>query len=193
MIGVMSLAARFALAQVFLLAGLSKASAPERFQETVRAYRVLPDRWARPVALWLPRVEIASALLLAIGLAQALVAGAVILLLVAFTGAILVNLVRRVEMECGCFGVGRRGRIGPLSIARNIILIGAATVVARWPTSTRAFEPSSRAEGTFGTGDSVAIVLCTTIGVTLTLLLQEALRLRRTVAAVGERMRGDAS
>ncbi|HZD80022.1 MAG TPA: MauE/DoxX family redox-associated membrane protein [Actinomycetota bacterium] len=193
MIEVVSLAARFALAQVFLLAGLSKASAPERFAQTLGTYHVLPERWARPVALWLPRIEVTSGLLLALGLAQALFAGAVFLLLVAFTGAILVNLVRGVEMECGCFGVGRGGRIGPPSIARNIILIAAAIVVAKWPTSVLAIDLPSRVEGSLRTAEGLAVVFSTTIAMTLILLLQEALQLRRTVAAVGERTRGDTS
>lgn len=89
-----SLAARFGLSVVFLVAGLSKLSAPKRFVGVVRDFELLPGRLVTPLATWLPRLEILCAILLVLGAWQQAAPAVVASMLVLFSGAVAVNLLK---------------------------------------------------------------------------------------------------
>lgn len=85
---------RFVLASVFILAGLAKLPRRREFEQAVRRYELVPARFARPIATWLPPLELACGLLLVAGLATAPVSLLLASLLCLFTGAVAVNLLR---------------------------------------------------------------------------------------------------
>jgi hypothetical protein len=131
-------AARLALAAVFALAAVTKLRALDEFIGVVHNYRVLPDVLVRPVAYGLPPLETAIVLGLLIEPARLLAASGAAALLVVFTLAMAVNLMRgRVEIDCGCFASALKQRISWSLVARNLVLIGLALLVLRTPLPAR--------------------------------------------------------
>ena len=97
--------ARIAVAALFLGACAAKIRDPEAFALAVHRYRILPGLWVNPVAIFLPWLELVCGLAILAGTprwraaASFLVAG----MLVVFTIAISLNIVRGIEASCGCF------------------------------------------------------------------------------------------
>jgi peroxiredoxin len=135
-------AARLGLAVVFLVAGLSKLSDPSGARRAVREFGV-SEQLLTGVAWGLPLVEL--------GVAAALVptgsarwgAVAALALLLAFSLGIAVNLRRGNAPECHCFGQLTHGRMSWRSLLRNVLLAGAAGLIA----------------SASGSGDSVGVLL----------------------------------
>jgi uncharacterized membrane protein YphA (DoxX/SURF4 family) len=120
---------RFVLATVFLLAGVAKVTDLAGFGTAVDGYGLLPPALSRVVGSALPPVEIAAALLLAAGVLTRVVAAVLGVLLVAFAGAVAVNLLRGRRMSCACFGTSVERDLTWWTVGRNVLLIGAVAVV----------------------------------------------------------------
>ena len=97
--------ARLAVAGVFLGACLAKISDPESFALAVHRYRLLPGFAVNVVAIILPWIELICGVALLTAPRRGRAAAAFLLLgmLIVFTGAISLNLVRGIEASCGCF------------------------------------------------------------------------------------------
>ena len=124
-------ALRVFLALVLLHAAQHKLRDPAGFAAAVADYRILPPRLA--VAAW----ALLSALEFAIGVAllvpgtAPLAAGAAGALLLLYSGAILVNLLRgRRGLDCGCAGPARPRAIGEGLLFRNALLVLASVMCA---------------------------------------------------------------
>ena len=127
---------RFGLAVLFLLSGLAKLPRRAEFTAAVRSCELVPDRAGALVGRLLPSVEVAAGLLLSLGLGVRQVAALLGAFLVVFSGAVVVNLVRGRAIDCGCFGPVAERRITWWTVARNLVLAGAAgVVVAAGPTA----------------------------------------------------------
>jgi uncharacterized membrane protein YphA (DoxX/SURF4 family) len=127
---------RFGLAVIFLLSGLAKLPRRAEFTSAVRNYKLVPDRVGALVGRLLPPVEIAAGALLALGLGVRPVAALLGAFLVVFSSAVAVNLLRGRTINCGCFGPVAERRITWSTVARNLVLAGAAgVVVAAGPTA----------------------------------------------------------
>jgi hypothetical protein len=118
-------------ALLFASAGIHKLRGLSRFTAIFGAYRLLPERLARPVAWLVPFVELgaAVALLWPPGGQRAAVVPAVALLVV-YAGGIGINIARgRRDLDCGCvMGQGRRA-IAAWMVYRNLalaVLLGIA-------------------------------------------------------------------
>ena len=95
-----------------------------RFVAIVEDYEIGPRALARPLACAVAAAEAGAAIALGMGLRVAPVLG--LLLIVAYSAAIGVNLARgRSEIDCGCGGPGGQ-RIGPGLLVRNAMLAIAA-------------------------------------------------------------------
>ena len=92
------------LGGTFLAAAWPKLADPPAFAQALHAYRLLPDAALAPLALTLPWLEGILALALISGLARRSAALAALALLLAFTGALALNLARGNPVDCGCFG-----------------------------------------------------------------------------------------
>ena len=150
---------RFALALLFLLSGLAKLPRREEFVRAVRNYRLVPDRAGRVVAEVLPAVEIASGVLLALGLGIRPVAALLALFLVGFSAAIAINLLRGRTIDCGCFGpVGNR-RITWLTVVRNVVLVGMAVQIAAVAPTSLALDRVTGLGAHAGPSSAVAVAL----------------------------------
>lgn len=125
-------------ALLFASAGIHKLCGLSRFAAIFGAYRILPERLARPVAWVVPFVElgVAAALLWPPGGRRAAVEPAVALL-VAYAVGIGINIARgRRDLDCGCvMGQGRRA-IAAWMVYRNLAL-AVLLSIAGSPWSSR--------------------------------------------------------
>lgn len=131
-------AASLVLAGVFAAAALTKLRAAEAFAAVVANYRILPPTLAAVAAHLLPIVELAAAIGLVWPPTRAVAAGLAGLLLLAFAGAMAINLQRgRRDIDCGCYvGLLRQRLAWPL-VVRNLMLATAALAVASGAVSGR--------------------------------------------------------
>ena len=134
----LGLLARLALIAVFAVAGASKL----RDRQSVRSMLVgfgVPVGFAPAAGLALPAVELITAAALATPAVAWLGGLAALLLLLAFTIAIAVNLLGGRRPDCNCFGQIEAAPIGVTTLIRNgVLLLAAALVVAVGPTSAAA-------------------------------------------------------
>lgn len=133
--GVALLAVRFLIAGIFLRSGLAKTSDLADFRSAVANYRLLPASLVTVVALSLPFLEVAAALLLAAGIGTGLVAALLALLLLAFAAAIAINLARGRTFDCGCSG-SAPATISWRHVAGDGLLAVLAAAVALAPPTT---------------------------------------------------------
>ncbi len=110
----LSLAGRLLLGGLFLYAGVLKAGDPSGFAEAIGNYQLVPPQAALAAAVILPWVEIMIGLSLLSGILFRGGALMVSLLLAVFTFAILINILRGIDVDCGCFSAptGGAGRMG---------------------------------------------------------------------------------
>jgi len=116
------------LAVAFVWAALSKVASPRSWRRALSGYGLLAGV-ERVAAVGVPVAEASVPLLVLLGFPH--VAGvAATVLLIAFSGAILVARARRGDrVPCGCFG-GARVRDYRAMLARNALLAGVGLVTA---------------------------------------------------------------
>lgn len=123
---------RLALGGLFLFAATGKILHPEEFAAAIRKFHALPHEWSNLPAIALPWIEGLAGLLLITGPWRR---GAVLwltVLLAGFLGLFAWVLSQGLQVDCGCFGpLGvymsvLAGKVGPLSILRNLVLLGMA-------------------------------------------------------------------
>lgn len=178
-----ALALRFALASVFLVAGASKLLRLEEFADAVRNYGLLPSRIVRPIALTLAPLELAAGLLLAIGFAVRPVSLFLAGLLIAFTAAVAVNLLRGRAIDCGCFSAVVPRQMTWMTVARNLVLLVVAVVVAVAAPPVLGIDALLVTERSarLSTEDSVAAMVVGTVAITAVAIFVEFAHLRRSV------------
>lgn len=125
---------------MFLLASVHKLTGFARFRTILRDYRVMPGILVPLVAATVPTLEIALGITWLFASEPRMAGIATAILLMLYTSAIALNLLRgRVHISCGCgFGKAARGdeALSWGLVLRNGALLGAA-VAATMPQSTR--------------------------------------------------------
>lgn len=96
---------RVGLGLLFVLASLDKIAHPAAFATAVANYRILPEILVNPTAILLPWIEAVAGLALACGVLTRGAALVVASLMAVFCTAIAANLVRGIDVACGCFTV----------------------------------------------------------------------------------------
>ncbi|MFI5778669.1 MauE/DoxX family redox-associated membrane protein [Nocardia sp. NPDC051570] len=127
-------AARLLLAAVFLRAGIWKAAQSAEFVRALGEYRLLPRVIVPVAARGLIGIEIICGLALISGAFVSAAAYCCVVLLIAFTAAIGINLVRGRAISCGCGGSDERTISGWL-LVRNLAYVLAAGIVAMAPAT----------------------------------------------------------
>lgn len=153
-------AARLILVALFLTAGIGKLRDLSSARRAVTEFGV-PTRWVRPLAITLPCLEVAIALSLLPVESAPIAAAAAAGLLTVFVAAMVFNLARGRRPDCHCLGQIYSEPIGPSVIARNLVLMGAALLVAvaSWHSGGPGIvEPIERLSGTAQLAIEVAAV-----------------------------------
>ncbi len=133
---VVSVSLRCVLALLFATAGWHKLSNQTRFASTLEAYRLLPTWLAKRLARGLPVLEITIALSLLLPVHRLAALGAAALLLL-YSVAFAINLARgRRDIDCGCYGSAAKIPLDVMLLARNALLVAAATAVS-FPVGAR--------------------------------------------------------
>lgn len=124
MIESLLLLVQLSLGLVFLAAFATKVRAPADFLRGIAEYEILPPSLARAAGILLIPMEgfLALAHLTGWMLAPASIAGLVTLS--AFAVAVGVNLRRRRDLPCHCFGGGGGERISGKTLARLVLMLG---------------------------------------------------------------------
>lgn len=177
---------RFLLAFVFLAAAIPKLLSPADFALALRNYRLLPARLNERVANWLPRLELALALALLLGLAMRAAAGLALAALLTFVGSVAINLARGRRIECGCYSAASPRTIGWWLVGRDVVLaLGALLVLLGAPQQTLAVS-ALWSDGTskLGDGDAVAVGVLAASVVLAELLVSEAIRVQRATRSL---------
>ena len=122
---------------LFARAALAKYRRLAEFAAVLDNYQLFPARLNGTLAIGVPAVETAIALLLIPPSTRQWAAVAGALLLLAYAGAIAVNLRRgRRDLDCGCAGPAERRPIAAWMVWRNVA-IAAALLAAGLPWTTR--------------------------------------------------------
>jgi putative oxidoreductase len=126
------LAIRIVLGTIFVFAAVSKAAEPELFARSIANYKLLPIFLVNIFAIILPWIELCAGLLLIFGVSVK--ENSVILsgLLSVFIIAIIISLIRGLDIECGCFGTVDGAKVGVQKILENIGLILAGLILIRF-------------------------------------------------------------
>ena len=117
---------RLVLAGVFLAAAVPKLVHPGDFALSVFRYQLAPHGWVNLIAVLLPALELCSALALLFvprfrDAALCVLAG----MLSLFTAAMLINIMRGIDISCGCFSQdASAGALGWWNVLRNAALLG---------------------------------------------------------------------
>jgi putative oxidoreductase len=99
----LSLVLRLYIGYVFIHASASKIHYPAEFAESLAAYQILPYWSVNFMALVMPWLELTCGLFLILGLRTKVVTSIIASLLVVFTIAILLNVIKGAPISCGCF------------------------------------------------------------------------------------------
>ncbi len=126
---ILAVLVRLILGAVFLMSALTKVSAPGRFAEDVRQYRILPGSLSTVFAWSLLLLELSAALLLLGGFLVTWASLAVVAMLLTFMAAVGIAMARGDSLSCACFGLLYRERVGWPTQLRDGALLAMALFV----------------------------------------------------------------
>jgi thiol-disulfide isomerase/thioredoxin len=152
--GALAITLRLALGLVLAVAAITKLASHRESRRAVEDFGI-PRRLARPLAFVIPIAELVTAIAF-IPPSSARWAGVgAMAMLTIFTVATAVALLRGRRPECHCFGQLQSASIGPGTIARNMVLLGAAAFVA-WQGGRTTWDGPSFGKGSPAT--SVVVI-----------------------------------
>lgn len=96
-------ASQILLGAIFLYAGLSKILNVDMFADVIKNYKMLPGSLVGIAAIVLPLLEIICGALLILNVFPRLMAAILVGFLIVFILAIFINIVRGININCGCF------------------------------------------------------------------------------------------
>jgi len=141
MMRALEMACRIVFATAFVLAGAAKMFDAAGFATVISHYQLLPAKMIYGAALILPAVELVCGLALLCGV---LMRGALALLnalMAGFLAAMILSMVRGLDVTCGCFG-GAGQSVDGQTLARDAVLL-VIGLIAAWGAFHRA-----KAQGT---------------------------------------------
>jgi uncharacterized membrane protein YphA (DoxX/SURF4 family) len=137
-ISLFALICRLTLAIIFFYAGIEKIINPGDFAVAIYNYQLLPDCAINLSAIFLPWLEVFIALSLVSGIYTRGAALISALLFLTFATALTINLVRGLDISCGCFGASS-GNISWLYLERDLSLFCMSVFVLIFDRGWRYF------------------------------------------------------
>ncbi|MCK4427996.1 MAG: DoxX family membrane protein [candidate division Zixibacteria bacterium] len=107
---------RLVLGMTFVYASLDKIAHPDQFAKIIYNYKILPDFLINVFAVTLPWIELLAGLFLILGIFTESASLLISFLLVIFLFAISVNVLRGVDLNCGCFSTDPAGKKEGISL-----------------------------------------------------------------------------
>lgn len=101
---------RVILGLIFITASLDKIAHPDQFAKIVYNYHILPPFLINIFAIILPWLELTCGIFLILGLFLESSALLITLLLLIFMMGMGLNLVRGIDINCGCFSTAPTGK-----------------------------------------------------------------------------------
>lgn len=125
------LVCRLILGSVFIYAASGKIMHPHAMAKILYNYKLLPDLFIYPLALFLPWIELMAGSFLIWGIFKRGSATILTLMLAIFIVAISINLIRGLNFDCGCFStLSGSGSHDPyLLLLRDILLIFPGIII----------------------------------------------------------------
>jgi putative oxidoreductase len=176
-----ALVCRFTVAFVLLRVGGLKFRDIGGFRAAVGEYGLVPARLVDAVALFVPTVELLCGGLLLPGAATGPVAAVVAALMVTFSVAVAVNLLRGRKIGCGCAGRAS-SEIGWRHVGNNLVLTLMAVITSAWARMPLSIWPAwgARADAFLAPDEALAVLLAVGMGGAAGLLVREGLFASRT-------------
>lgn len=112
--------ARFLSGGFFVWSSSHKLNRSSEFWKHILGYEIVGPRTARLLAATLPPAEFIMGLLFAAGLYPHVIGVALIVMIVGYSGAVVLSLIRKTGNECGCGARG--GKVRPQVLLRNMLL-----------------------------------------------------------------------
>jgi uncharacterized membrane protein YphA (DoxX/SURF4 family) len=125
---------RLVVGATFVYAAYDKVLDPFAFAIAVRGYQIVPIGVSNLFAIAVAWSELVTGILLIVGLFTRQAAGAAFLLLGMFVVALLVVIIKGMVIDCGCFSSEGGSQTGPILIIRNILMMAACVVIAKYDT-----------------------------------------------------------
>ena len=123
----LTLSARFILGGVFVYASFDKILHPTAFAEAVYNYQILPDGLINLTAIVLPCLELVLGIFLIINFWMPGTVVMINLFLMTFIGALLFNMARGLNINCGCFSTTAvESSMNILTVLRDTSLLAIA-------------------------------------------------------------------
>jgi uncharacterized membrane protein YphA (DoxX/SURF4 family) len=134
----LTLLCRLILGSIFIYASLDKIAHPDQFARIIFNYHLLPGYLVNLTALILPVAEFVAGVCIITGTLYLGARNFLVILLLVFMVAIGINVVRGVDLECGCFTVSSKAKSASLQLLlRDLVylIIGLIMMVSqsrRW-------------------------------------------------------------
>jgi putative oxidoreductase len=120
----------FAIAGIFIYAGVIKAADPVQFAHDIDNYKVLPWTICVALAFYLPWLEIFCSLALIFRRFYRGGLSVLTVLVVVFLIATIAAKVRGLDITCGCFGHASQNWSFPTHLALDLAILGALLVLS---------------------------------------------------------------
>ncbi|MFH1825435.1 MAG: MauE/DoxX family redox-associated membrane protein [Candidatus Firestonebacteria bacterium] len=122
---------RLIIGILFILSSFNDLYNPEYFRTSILMYKILPVMLASITAIVLPWLEFVCGILIILNVHTKSSALILSVILVAFIGAISLNLVRGYIHDCGCFNIfGFKENISIFVVIRDIVLLCFTVVLS---------------------------------------------------------------
>ncbi|MGC9221809.1 MAG: MauE/DoxX family redox-associated membrane protein [Solirubrobacteraceae bacterium] len=176
---IVDLVLRWGLGFLMLGAGLSKLPDLPSVRASLRNYGLVPEPAIAAVARALVAGELLLGAMFITGVLPREAGAAALVMLIAFAGAIVWNLVHGREFDCGC-GLGSDTPISWWLVARNLCLAVASGAVAVGSSGALAVLPAGAATGSAGLGVLVPVPMIVLLAAVVVRLIAVAGDARRS-------------
>lgn len=134
------LALRVGIGLLFIAASYYKIVSPGAFAHQIYNYKVLPPWAINPLAITLPWLQLFCGIALVVGRWTQGASLLILLMLLAFQGAVASALIRGLNISCGCFKSGGAAATW-WTFARDLLLLAVAFIVNRHSRESHAGRP----------------------------------------------------
>lgn len=132
---VLSAAARFIMAFVWISAGWAKIGQHMTVTQTIMAYQIFTPEWSDMLARIIGPLEIAGGLFLLLGIRIREAGWVSIVVLSLFIIGLSSAYARGLDIDCGCFGAAGDSSSSDIvfTIVRDIVFVGITLFMIRFP------------------------------------------------------------